>query len=197
MKQKVFTLFMLMITALACKNNKENKPPDAQAAGKTVDSSTFYDVKGFFLSEIKDVSTTPYFLYSITTQDEKKRDSAHVTTTTFVQLAQEFLAQDITQKELKPFYKEDIFRDLSTKSITFSYGTKNKNMDVQNIEVLVDEETNKVNFVFIRTQNVTKDSTIITQLNWKRSKNFLINRAVIKSDGSKHSTQQFVSWNND
>ncbi len=197
MKKIVFAVFILMIITLSCKSNKDNTPPPAPAEEKTADTSTFYDIKGFLQNEIKDVTTTPYFLYTITTQDEKKRDSAHVTTTTFVQLAQEFLAQDITSKELKPFYKEDIFRDLSTKSVTFSYSTKNKDLDVQDIEVLVDEETNKVNFIFIRSQRVTSDSTIITQFNWKRGKNFLINRAVLKSDGSKHSTQQFVSWNND
>ncbi len=197
MKQLVFSLFILMFVLLSCKNKQEQKAPAAPASTATADTTKFFDVKGFIESEIKDVTTTPYFLYTITTRDDKKRDSAHVTTTEFVRLAQEFLAQDITQSELKPFYKEEVFRDLSTKSITFSYSTRNKDLDVQNIDVLLDEESNKVKFIFIRSQKITKDSTVITQFNWKRAKNFLINRSVLRSDGSKYSTQQFVSWNSE
>ena len=186
-----------MFVSLSCKNKQEQKAATAPATTATADTTKFFDVKGFIEGEIKDVTTTPYFLYTITTRDDKKRDSAHLTTTEFVRLAQEFLAQDITQSELKPFYKEDVFRDLSTKSITFSYSTRNKDLDVQNIDVLLDEESNKVKFVFIRSQKITKDSTVITQFNWKRAKNFLINRSVLKSNGSKYSTQQFVSWNSE
>ncbi len=197
MKHLLLTISILSIITISCKNNKENKATKATTPTNTVDTSHFFDTKSFFQTEIKDVTTTPYFMYIITTRDEKKKDSSHLTTTEFVRLAQEFLAQDITQKELKPSYKEDVFRDLSTKSITFSYSTKNKDLDVQNIDVLLDEESNKVKFIFIRSQKISKDSTIITQLNWKRAKNFLINRAVLKSDGTKYSTQQFVSWDND
>ena len=197
MKHLLLTISILSIITISCKNNKENKATETTTPTNTVDTSHFFDTKSFFQTEIKDVTTTPYFMYIITTRDEKKKDSSHLTTTEFVRLAQEFLAQDITQKELKPSYKEDVFRDLSTKSITFSYSTKNKDLDVQNIDVLLDEESNKVKFIFIRSQKIFKDSTIITQLNWKRAKNFLINRAVLKSDGTKYSTQQFVSWDND
>jgi hypothetical protein len=197
MKQLAFSLFILMFVLFSCKNKQEQKAAASPASAATADTTKFFDVKGFIEGEIKDVTTTPYFLYTITTRDDKKRDSAHLTTTEFVRLAQEFLAQDITQSELKPSYKEDVFRDLSTKSITFSYSTRNKDLNVQNIDVLLDEESNKVKFIFIRSQKITKDSTVITQFNWKRAKNFLINRSLLRSNGSKYSTQQFVSWNSE
>ena len=196
MKQTLFLYSLTVLIFLSCKNNKTNTPtPSLQ--NNTEDTTTFFDVKGFFQGEIKDVTTTPYFIYTIITQDEKKRDSMHLTTTSFEQWAQEFLSKDITEKSIKHFYKEDIFRDLTTKSVTFSYSTRNKDLEIQNVEVLLDEETNKVNFIFIRCNKTEGDSTVITQYNWKRGKSFLINRSVLKSDDSKHSTQQFVSWNND
>lgn len=196
MKQILFTFPLLAILFLSCKNNKVTTPPTSPK-DNSYDTTTFFDVKGFFQGEIKDVTTTPYFIYKIITQDEKKRDSIHLTTTSFVQLAQEFLSKDITDKSIKHFYKEDVFRDLTTKSVTFSYSTKNKDLEVQSIDVLLDEETNKVNFIFIRCNKTEGDSTIITQYNWKRGRSFLINRSVLKNDDSKHSIQQFVSWNND
>ena len=51
---------------------------------------------------------------------------------------------------------------------------------MQNVDVLLDEETNKVNFIFIRANENFKDSTIINQLNWNRGKSFLINKSVLK-----------------
>ena len=196
MKQTLFTFSLLAILFLSCKNNKVTAPATSPQDNSS-DTATFFDVKEFFQKEIKDVTTTPYFIYTIITQDENKRDSIHLTTTSFVQLAQEFLSKDITDKSIKHFYKEDVFRDLTTKSVTFSYSTRNKDLEVQNVEILLDEETNKVNFIFIRCNKTEGDSTIITQYNWKRGKSFLINRAVLKTDDSKHSIQQFVSWNND
>ena len=106
------------------------------------------------------------------------------------------MEKDITKKEIKHFYKEDVFRDLSTKCITFSYSTKNKELEIQNIDVLLNEETMSVKFVFIRTNQTIGDSNIITQMSWKTGKNFLINKTVIKSDGTKSITQQYVCWNN-
>jgi len=63
--------------------------------------------------------------------------------------------------------------------------------------VLLDEETNKVKFIFIRADKAYGDSTVITQLNWNKGKSFLINKSIIKSDGAKHSIQQYVNWDNE
>lgn len=195
MKQTLF-IGLLFIVFISCKSKKDNTPtpPDQSTA---YDTTTFFDVKGFFESEIKDVATTPYYIYTTITKDEGNRDSFPITSKDFVQLAQQFLDKDITGKEIKHFYKENIFRDLSSKSVTFNYSTTNKALDVQNIDVLLDEETQKVKFIFIRADKTFSDSTIITQLNWNKGKSFLINKSVLKNDGTKYSIQQYVNWNNE
>jgi hypothetical protein len=196
MKQLICSLCLLAFLICACKTKKGNDIPNNNQSNIN-DTTTFFDIKGFFENEVKDVTTTPYFIYTTIKKDDNKKDSMPLTTKDFVQLAQEFLEKDITQKDVKHFYKEDIFRDLSTKSVTFDYSTSNKDLYVQSIDVLLDEETNKVKFILIRANKTTNDSTIITQLNWNKGKSFLINKSVLKNDGTKYSTQQYVSWNNE
>jgi len=118
-----------------------------------------------------------------------------ITSSKFEQIAQQFLTKDISQKKNKSAYKESIFHDLTTKTVNINYSTADKSLEVQNIDILIDDETNKLRFVFIRAYQVTTDATIITQLNWKTGKNFLINKSVLKKDGTKTSIQQYVSWN--
>lgn len=195
MRQLLYSSLLLLFLATACKSKKDNNTTPSEQSN-TSDTTTFYDIKGFFDSEINDVKTTPYFMYTKITRDDKRKDSMPVTTKDFIELAKQFTVADISQKELKHFYKEDVFRDLSTKSITFSYSTKNKELEIQNIDVLVNEETNKVKFVIMRTSNTAGDSTVINQMNWNKGKSFFINKTVLKKDGQKSSTQQLVSWNN-
>ena len=195
MKQLLRLFLLLLVIISACKTKKAEQAAPAEPTNN-YDTSTFYDIKGFFESELKDVNTTPYFIYSKVTFDNHKKDSTPIKTKDFIKLAQPFLEKDITKKEIKHFYKEDVFRDLSTKCITFSYSTKNKELEIQNIDVLLNEETMSVKFVFIRTNQTIGDSNIITQMSWKTGKNFLINKTVIKSDGTKSITQQYVCWNN-
>jgi hypothetical protein len=195
MRKLLYSSLILLVLVSACKSKKNNTTSDADQAN-TSDTTTFYDIKGFFESEINDVKTTPYFIYTKITKDDKKQDSMPVKPKDFIELAKPFIETDITQKEIKHFYKEDIFRDLSTKSITFSYSTKNKELDIQNVDVLVNEETNKVNFVIMRTNKTVGDSTIISQMNWNKGKSFFINKTILKKEGNKSSTQQLVSWNN-
>lgn len=193
MRQLLFLSLLLLVIVNGCKPKKDNTPSVPEKAN-TYDTSTFYDVKGFFESEINDVKASPYFISSKIIKDNKKKDSLAITNKDFVVLAKQFLDKDITQKEIKHFYKEDIFRDLTTKSITFSYTTRNQELEIQNLDVLLDEETNKVKFVFIRTYKKEGGASVFTQMNWYKGNSFLINTTVIKSDASKSTTQQYVNW---
>ncbi|MFP5041246.1 hypothetical protein [Parasediminibacterium sp. JCM 36343] len=198
MKQILFLVslisFLVLLNMLpSCKSKKNNAAVIAKPT--VIDTSTFYDIKSFFLSEIKEVSSTPYYMYSIIKRDDKRTDSFAVTKAKFAQLANEFVEKDITTKELKPYYKQNIFRDLSTNSITFNYTTPNKQLEVQNIDILIDEETSKVKYIFIRTSKGNDDSTIISQFNWKPGKSFSINKSIVKSNGIQYGIQQIVNWN--
>jgi len=186
---------ILFLVVVSCGSHKKTSEINPSSLVLSNDSTQFYDVQSFLKGEIKDVASTPYFIYSITTVDGKRKDSVPITSATFEILAQVFLINNISDTSIKKFYKEDVFRDLSTNSVTISYSTLNRKLPVQSLDVLLDQETNKVNYILIRTNNEYEDSTVITQLNWKRGKSYLINKTVIKNKGEHSSTQQFVCWN--
>ena len=190
-----YSYYLLSILILLSCGHK--KAPEVKPASLILsdDSTQFYDVHTFFRDEIKDVVTTPYFIYSITTINGKRKDSVVVSSAEFEKIAQIFLQKNISDTGVKRYYKENVFRDLTTKSITMSYSTLNRNLDVQGLDILLDQETNKVNYILIRSIQNKKDSSMITQLNWKKGKSFLINKSISKSNGEEISTQQFVCWN--
>ena len=195
--QKIFScsIYLLLILIVVSCGHKKQATPDPASLILSNDSTQFYDVQSFLQNEIKDVVTTPYFIFSITTIDGKRKDSLPITSNEFGKLAQVFLATNINDTSIKKFYKENVFRDLTTKSITMSYSTLNRDLHIQGLEVLLDEETNKVKYILIRTINNSGDSTVLNQLNWKKGKSFLINTTVIKNNGEQSSKQQFVCWN--
>ncbi len=186
--------FLLLFILVSCGHKK---PAEVKPATLILsdDSTQFFDVQSFFQSEIKDVATTPYFIYSITTINGKRKDSVAISSAEFEKIATLFLQKNISDTSVKKYYKENVFRDLTTKSITMSYSTFNHSLDVQGVDVLLDQETNKVNYVLIRCNEIKADSSVITQLNWKRGKSFLINKSVSLSNGEQISIQQFVCWN--
>ncbi len=197
MRQILFSTIVLLITiATSCKNGKTSKESiDSSAKNSNQDTTTFFNTKGFFINEIKDVKETPYFMYTTIITNGKRTDSFPLIFDQFAVLAQQFVDIDITNPTLKHFYQENVYRDLTTKTINFNYKTTNKQLEVQNIDVLIEEETNKVVYIFIRTLKNYPDSAVSKQLNWNKDKSFLINKSVSKLDGSRISTQQWVNWN--
>ena len=190
-----YSIYVLTILILVSCGHKKSTSVKPASLILSDDSTQFYDVHTFLRDEIKDVVTTPYFIYSITTINGKRKDSVVISSAVFENIAQIFLQKNIADTSVKRYYKENVFRDLTTKSITMSYSTLNRSLDVQGLDILLDQETNKVNYILIRSIQNNKDSSMITQLNWKKGKSFLINKSVTKSNGEEISTQQFVCWN--
>ena len=183
------TVIIVIITSSSCKN----------AANKTdntsIDTVHFFSIKDFFLSEVKDVQTTPYLMYQIIAKPNNSKDSTAFTKENFATTAQQFIDCDISNSSLKNNYKESVFKDNSTQSITLNYSTANQELPIQNIDVLLDQRTNKVNRIFIRKTVDNKDSLITILYSWKAGKSFSIIKSVVKKDDSKYDEQQFINWN--
>lgn len=197
MRQLLFYIFVLLNFFISsCKNGNANKELIYSSfQTSTNDTNTFYNTKGFFISEMKEVKETPYFMYTTIITNGKRTDSFPIKFDQFALLAKQFVDIDITTPDLKRYYQENVYRDLTTKTVNFNYKTSNKQLEVQNIDVLIEEETNKVVYIFIRTLKNYPDSAVSKQLNWNKDKSFLINKSVSRLDGSRISTQQCVNWN--
>lgn len=184
------SLFILSLLAFSC-NNKSTK----LVAASTTDTTRFFSVGNFFKNEVKDVELTPYLMYQITTKVNGTKDSSAIDRTSFATLSKQFIACDISDSIQKQDYKEVVFKDNSTKSITINYSTPNKDLPIQSIDVLCDEETNNVTRIFIRQALDNKDSSTTVLYSWKANKSFIITKSVVKQNGAKYTVQQYVNWN--
>ncbi|MBC7722205.1 MAG: hypothetical protein H7068_09290 [Pedobacter sp.] len=190
MKYSFYLLITLVTTIVTSCKNTPNKTVDILN-----DTIHFFSIKDFFLTELKDVQTKPYFIYQITTKANGNKDSTAFKKEAFASFTQQFIVCDIANNVVKNQYKESAFKDNSTQSITLNYSTLNKELPIQNIDVLLNEETNKVTRIFIRQILENTDSSTTILYSWKANKSCMVTKSVIKKGGTKYTKQQFVKWN--
>lgn len=183
-------LFVVLFIYSSCKP----KNGGSAVATENIDTTHFFDVSQYFKSEIEKVKKTPFFIYKIHTNNNKK-DSTPINTNTFIELSQAFLNPDINSPALKKYYRENIFHDQTTSSFTISYTTLNKELELQNVDILLDEDGHTVKNVFLRKFKDYADSSAIEQLSWKPEERFQINRVSQLPEGKENSYQTTVVWN--
>ena len=172
----------------------QSKPANQQPAGQPSDTSKFYPLRTFLKAQIQYVDLRGFSIYRITEKDGKK-DSAGISKEEFISLAGIFLERDISDPSIKALYKESVFHDMSTGSITLNYTPVNSDAQVQNIDILLDEQTNIVKRVFIRSVYTKGDTAISEQCNWKTDKSFQVNRSLSAKNGYTSTELNFVNWN--
>lgn len=184
-------LFIIICSVCACRQtgNKAN----ADVADKS-DTTKFFQVKQYIQNQIAEANKTPYYIYKITVANGK-RDSTPINNAIFNQMATQFLEPDINDNILKKLYTENIFHDQTTKSFTISYTATDKQLEIQNIEVLLNEDGETVKRVFIRKFHHYADSSAIEQLSWKPMQSFQIYRLVQKPGDEENIYQTNIVWN--
>lgn len=187
--KKLLGLLIVTCALLSCnQNGNNNKPVTAE-----VDTTRFFQIAEFIKGEIAEVNKTPYFIYKIDIHHNKK-DLTPVNTAVFNELAKTFLTSDINDPAVKTNYKESVFFDETTNNYTLSYATTNKDLEIQNAEVLLQEDGKKVKRILIRKFVNYADSSVIEQLSWKPGESFRINRSV-SNNNNEETHQILVAWN--
>lgn len=187
--ERLFVVVMIAFLLVSCKN----KP--AKNATETPDSSSvYYPINNYIRQQIKDVDTTPYFLYQLSSINHKK-DSAVIDRTTFDAQMKTILLPELEDKNFRSNFTESVFDDESTGSITLTYSPKNKTNIVQNASVLLDKDNQKVKWVFINTLSSNNDSTVIQRIGWKGNKSCYINQDISYPDKPEIQRQQSFVWN--
>lgn len=186
-----FILITLISTGLlSCNQNKNNAKEQELPSN---DSTVFYPIHEYFVNQIKSVDSASPTIKIFTTINGQK-DSATINTQQFNKLAQTFLENDIADKSVKKYYRQSIFQDQTTQSITFNYTTVNSSLPIQSLDILLDTITQEVKRVFISKVKTANDSTIVEKLNWKTNSSFLINRSVQLSSNKETTQQISVVW---
>lgn len=180
-----FTSFLF-----SCKSDTQK----SKIQESTNDFIPFFPVKQYLDSQIHHVNTTPYFMYKVTS-DSANTDSSIVTLKDFNTLATSFTNTDITDKKVKKYYKESVFHDLSTQSIVISYTTYKSDLIVQKVDVLLDDEHQKVKRIFIDKKIATNDSIVFEKLGWKANESFSINRIIQTKNRKEYTQKNTIVWN--
>lgn len=184
------TPLLIFLIVIACNTNTRQK----KATLSTADTSKFYPITDFFKSQVQFVDLRNYPMYKITIKDGKK-DSSYLSKDQFIALAKTFLDRDISSPKIKILYKETVFHDLSTGSYTLNYSAIDQHAEVQNIDVLLDEETNNVKRIFIRSVYTRGDTAFTEQCNWKAFKSFQINLSLLTKNGYNSTEFNYINWN--
>lgn len=173
---------------MSCNNaKKQNTEP-------TADSTVYYPINNFIRQQIKQVDTTPYYVYRVLVENGK-RDSTTINRAVFDSLANQFILPELEEKALRKNFIESVYEDQSTNSITLTYTPKDSNNIVQNTMVLLDPVSQNIKWIFINTLQNSGDSTIIQKIGWKGSTSAFLNRSVSYADGRQHNTQLNIVWN--
>ena len=189
---KLFPVFflLLIVPLTACHSpGQKDAKTDILA-----DTAKFYPLRIFFKEQIQYVDLRNFPIYRVTEKDGKK-DSSAITKDQFVSLAETFFDKDISEPRVKALYKESAFHDLSTGSITLNYKPSDNKAPVQNVDILLDEQTNLVKRVFIRVLYLKGDTTFIEQYNWKANKSFQVTRSITTANGYTSTELNYINWN--
>jgi hypothetical protein len=144
---------------------------------------------------VADVNKTPYYIYQ-KSEINGKEDSTYINSRQFGQLAQHFIKPDISKEPLKKEYIETVFFDQNTKTYTLNYSTKNKELEVQNIDVILKDDATTLKRIFIRKFfNYNTDSSAIEQLSWRPNEQFMISRVVQIPRQKEKIYQSTIVWN--
>jgi hypothetical protein len=184
----VFILFALGF--VSCKNNQGNS--NTKASG--IDTVQFFQVRQYLQGQIQEVNATPFFIYKIDIIKEKK-DSTPINTAIFNDVSKQFLTPDINDEKIKQYYTESIFEDQTTKGFTIRYSTANKELELQNVDILLNEDGQTVKRILLRKYYNYPDSSAIEQLSWKTGESFQVNRSVQQPGNNETSIQTTVVWN--
>lgn len=186
----VFSFALIVLLLYSCKSSSHKE----KSSNQTKDTAQFYPVTDYLKEQIRQVDNTPYFIYRITVKNGK-RDSSVINQKTFDSLANEFVKDDITKPPLKNSYTENIFEDVSTNSYTLSYTTSSPKLNLQNIDILLSRDDQKVKWVFMNKIEVNDSTTITKKLGWKPDRRFYINETETDKNGKVLEEQNTIVWN--
>jgi len=184
MKQLMLFIFSLFIL-VACNSSRTAE------VNEDLDK-TFFPIAGTIQSELREIDSLPIAIIRYT------RMGDHSDTTVFDKnsmkiLVDELIKPDISQPDLKKYYKETVFMDDATNTVTMSYTTEADEPEVRKIEVTINPENQKVRTIYVEKFKDLADSSIQQKMIWTCGRNLQVISLVNKKDkGETLKTEKYV-----
>jgi hypothetical protein len=164
-------LFVVIIACtLAACNNPQVKP----GAEMADHDQEYFPVTSFLSGQVNMVDSLQLPVLRFTTINGVT-DTVLLSIAEFRETAGEFLQPDFSK--LQKHYTESSFADQSIPSVTLTYSTPDKALELKRVDVIIDpkpEFSDKVKSIYMEKTSEKDDTLITKKLYWKTNKNFQI-----------------------
>jgi len=191
LNMKNYLAIVFSFLTLAC-----NNAPDSNKTEENSGEVSFFPTASFFAGQVKMVDSLQLPVLKFVTSNGHT-DTTQITTREMGLMATDFLQTDLSGPELRKLYKEESFADQSISSITLTYSTKDRNLPVQRMDVLINPDpvlNDKVRSIYIEKLEKHGDTSVLKKMYWKTDKHFLIISSAKVDNDSAKITQLRVQW---
>lgn len=191
-------LTAIVFFTFACGNNKDNKE-EAYIFNPIIEDSVdpnepLYPFVDYINRQLAYVDSTPFGIEQTISIDGKTIDSGFTSKTTFRSLAQNFIAIDPNQPDLKPRYRETSFNDLTLNRVTFTIMAKDPALPLQQADILLNPDNQMVKNVVLRKQFTQGDSNVQQHLVWTDKMHFQISETITGKDQKGYHKVTRIVW---
>jgi hypothetical protein len=189
---KYFLLVGLCLYLFACNTGSQSEP--GTLTDTASNAEPFYPITQYIQEQLAYVDTMPLAIEKQTFVNSVQVDSMIIDRPAFHQLAADFLYPDLNDAGEKKNYRESKFQDLTINTLTFSYNALRPDAELQQKDILLDPETQKVKNVLFRKVLQHGDTVITMNGIWKHNYNFQINYILEPKNGPMQTKQVKVIW---
>jgi hypothetical protein len=197
----IVVLFSLSLLFFACKQKNAGGQEEYIFSPKEEEQADpnepFYPFIDYIQTQIAYIDTTPFALEKIMYINGKMIDSGFVTKAAFKQLAQTFIDIDPNHSSIKPKYKETSIQDLTLNRIAFSITASNDSMPLQQADVLVNPDNEKVKTVVLRRRLEAGDSIVFQHLVWVDNRYLQISETINPGNKEEYVRVTKLIWDRD
>ena len=191
-------LFSLILVALlsGCADEIESPLPEAQLPDSTNKAKQFFPVLDYLKGELNNVDSFATAIRVYTTMNGKT-DSSMIKVEEFNGIMQEFLPPELSKENFEKYYSESSFYDQTTQTSTFTYATKNDDLEFHRIDVLVQgsESYDKVSSIYMEKFIGGDDSSMIKKMLLVGGKSLMINSEKTVGNNKPVARQEKYVWN--
>lgn len=185
---------ILLFSLLSCKNKTDSESGANVRNNDSVSTEPFYPITQYVQQQIAYVDTTPLAIEKHVYINNSRIDSSVIERSAFRSMADDFLSPDLNDEKVKPLYTENKFHDLTINTLTFSYNAKDPKQILQQRDILLDPETQRVRMVMFRKVEHKGDTLITINGLWKHNMNFQLNYLIEPASGPMQTKQIKIIW---
>ena len=185
MKRSILRLLSLMIL-ISCNSSdpvKKNEDLD----------KTFFPIAGTILTELKNIDSLPIAIIKYTVSGNLK-DTTIMKKEEMKAVADQLIKPDISQPDYKKYYKETVFMDNTTNTITMSYDTEDEKPEVRKIEVVIDANNQRVKTIYVEKLAQHDDSSMLKKMIWTTGKNLQVISIMNKKSEPESVKMEKYEW---